>query len=39
MKALCEASPQARHHFTRFDQVELLVRASEATPTRGSWRG
>ena len=32
MKALCKYSPQARHHFTRFDQVDLLVRASEAAP-------
>ena len=39
MKALRESSPQARHHFTRFDQVDQLVRASEALPTRGSWRG
>ena len=35
MKALSEYSPQARHHFTRFDQVDLLVRASEATPDTG----
>ena len=35
MKALCEASLQARRHFTRFDQVEQLVRASEADPARG----
>ena len=35
MKALCESSPQARHHFTRFDQVDLLVRASEATADTG----
>ena len=35
MKALCEASPQARHHFTRFDQVEQLVVASEATADTG----
>ena len=35
MKALCESSPQARHHFTRFDQVDQLVRASEATPEMG----
>ena len=35
MKALCESSPQARHHFTRFDQVEQLVRASEATADTG----
>ena len=35
MKALCEPSPQARRHFTRFDQVDLLVRASEAAPDTG----
>ena len=29
MKALCESSPQARCHFTRLDQVEQLVRASD----------
>ena len=35
MKALCEPSPQARHHFTLLDQVNQLVRASEATPDTG----
>ena len=35
MKALRKYSPQARHHFTRFDQVGLLVRASEATADTG----
>ena len=35
MKALREYSPQARGHFTRFDQVDLLVRASEADPDLG----
>ena len=35
MKAFCEASLQARRHFTRFDQVEQLVRAREADPARG----
>ena len=35
MRALHEASPQARRHFTRFDQVEQLVRASEADPDTG----
>ena len=35
MKALRDHSPQARHHFTRFDQLELLVRASEAAPDTG----
>ena len=29
------ASPQARHHFTRFDQVNQLVEASEADPDLG----
>ena len=35
MKALCESSPRVRHHFTRLDQVEQLVRASEADPDLG----
>ena len=30
--ALRDASPQALHHFTRFDQVNQLVSASEAEP-------
>ena len=30
VKAIRDASPQARHHFTRFDQVNQLVGASEA---------
>ena len=33
--AIREATPQARHHFTRFDQVNLLVSASEAAPDLG----
>ena len=33
--AIPAASPQARHHFTRFDQVDQLVMASEADPERG----
>ena len=33
--ALRDASPQARHHFTRFDQVNQLVGASEADPDLG----
>ena len=33
--ALRDASPQARHHFTRFDQVNQLVSASEADPDLG----
>ena len=35
VQALRDASPQARHHFTRFDQVNQLVGASEADPERG----
>ena len=30
VQAIREASPQALHHFTRFDQVNQLVSASEA---------
>ena len=33
--ALRDASPQARHHFTRADQVNQLVGASEADPDLG----
>ena len=33
--ALREATPQARHHFTRFNQVDQLVSASEADPDLG----
>ena len=32
VKAIREATPQAVHHFTRFDQVNRLVRASGRTP-------
>ena len=35
VKAIREASPQALHHFTRFDQVDQLVSASEADPDLG----
>ena len=35
LKTLRDASPQARHHFTRFDQVNQLVSASEADPELG----
>ncbi len=35
VKALRDASPQALHHFTQADQVDQLVRASEADPDRG----
>ena len=34
-KAIREASPQARHHFTRFDQVNQLATAREADPDLG----
>ena len=33
--ALSHVTPQARHHFTRFDQVDQLVGASEADPEIG----
>ena len=35
VKEIREASPQAVHHFTRFDQVNQLVEASEADPDLG----
>ena len=35
VKAIREASPQARHHFTQADQVNQLVEASEADPDMG----
>ena len=35
VQALRDASPQAMHHFTRFDQVNQLVEASEADPDMG----
>ena len=35
MKAIRDATPQALHHFTRFDQVNQLVTASEADPDLG----
>ena len=35
MKAIRKASPQVRHHFTRADQVNQLVTASEADPDLG----
>ena len=35
VKKLRDASPQAMHHFTRFDQVNQLVSASEADPDLG----
>ena len=35
VKAIREATPQAVHHFTRFDQVNLLVEASETDPDLG----
>ena len=35
VKAIRDASPQARHHFTQADQVNQLVGASEADPYWG----
>ena len=35
VKAIRDASPQARHHFTQADQVDQLVSASEADPDLG----
>ena len=35
VQALREATPQALHHYTRFDQVNQLVSASETTPDLG----
>ena len=35
VKSIREATPQALHHFTRFDQVNQLVSASEADPDLG----
>ena len=35
VKAIREATPQALHHFTRFDQVNQLIEASEADPDMG----
>ena len=35
VKAIRDASPQARHHFTQADQVNQLVSASEAEPDLG----
>ena len=35
VKAIREATPQALHHYTRFDQVNQLVSASEADPDLG----
>ena len=35
VKEIRDASPQAMHHFTRFDQVNQLVEAGEADPDRG----
>ena len=35
VKAIRAASPQALHHYSRFDQVNQLVSASEADPDLG----
>ena len=34
-RALTPAAPQARHHFTRLDQIDQLVDASEADADLG----
>ena len=34
-RVLSPATPQARHHFTRLDQIDQLVGASEAEPDIG----
>ena len=34
-RALPKAAPKARHHFTRLDQINQLVRAGEADPDAG----
>ena len=39
VKLIRDATPQALHHFTRFDQVNQLVSASEADADLVSWRG
>ena len=35
VKAICNATPQALHHFTRLDQVNQLVKAGETDPDLG----
>ena len=35
VKAIREASPQAVHHFTRFDQIDQLIEAGEDDPDTG----
>ena len=35
LQAIRDATPQALHHFTQADQVNLLVSANEAEPDRG----
>ena len=35
VKSIRDATPQVVHHFTRFDQVNQLVSASEADPDLG----
>ena len=35
VKEIRDATPQAVHHFTRFDQVNPLIEASEADPDMG----
>ena len=38
VKAIRDASPQALHHFTRFDQVNQLSGPAKRTRTGASWR-
>ena len=39
VKAIRSTSPQTRHHFTRFDQVDSLFRRAKRTRREASWRG
>ena len=39
VKEIREATPQAVHHFTRFDQVNQLIEPAKRTPTWASWHG
>ena len=38
-RGLTPVAPDAPRHFTKLDQVDQFVRASEAEPMSGSWRG
>ena len=39
VKAIRDASPQSRHHFTQADQVNQLVTPARRPPISASWRG